>query len=89
MGKSILSLHCVTQRCFRKEMRESNSPMVLWDYCIERRVLTHKAVLRTLFQAQVKTPHECTFGNQSDISNHFLILDGGNGCIIVILVPFF
>ena len=50
-------------------MRESNSPMVLWYYAIERRTLIHNAVPRPLFQAQGKTPHECTFGNQSDISN--------------------
>ena len=53
----------------RKDMRESNSPMVLWDYCIERRALIHNAVPRPLFQAQGKTPHECTFGVQNDISN--------------------
>ena len=42
--------------------------MVLWDYAIERRALIHNAVPRLLFQAQGKTPHQCTFGNQSDIS---------------------
>ena len=52
----------------RKDMRESNSPMVLWDYAIERRALIHNAVPRPLFQAQGKTPHECTFGVQNDIS---------------------
>ena len=50
-------------------MRESNSPMVLWDYAIERRALIHNAFPRPLFQAQGKTLHECTFGNPSDISN--------------------
>ena len=43
--------------------------MVLWDYAIERRALIHNSVPHPLSQAQGKTPHECTFGNQSDISN--------------------
>ena len=50
-------------------MRESNSPMVLWDYAIEHRALIHNTALRPLLQAQGKTPHECTFGNQSNSSN--------------------
>ena len=70
----------------RKDMRESNSPMVLWDYAIERRALIHNAVPRPLFQAQGKTPHECTFVNQSDISNA-CNLAGMNGFITMILVP--
>ena len=41
----------------RKDMRDSNSPMVLWNYAIERRALMHNAVPRPLFQAQGKTPH--------------------------------
>ena len=52
----------------RKDMRQSNSPMVLWDFAIERRALIHNAVPRPLFQAQGKSPHECTFGVQGDIS---------------------
>ena len=52
-----------------KHMRESNSPMVLWDYEIQHRAIIHNAVPRPLFKYQGKTPHECTFGYQSDISN--------------------
>ena len=50
-------------------MRDSNSTMALWDYTIELRDLTHNSVPLPLFKAQVKKPHEYTFGNQSDISN--------------------
>ena len=50
-------------------MRESNSPMALWDYVTERRALIHNAVPYPLFQDKGKKPHECTFGNQSNISN--------------------
>ena len=42
----------------RKDTRESNSPIVLWDYAIELRALIHNAVPRPLFQAQGKTPYE-------------------------------
>ena len=54
---------------FRKDTRESNSPMVLCDCAIERRTLIRNAVPRALLQDQGKTPHECTFGNQSRNSN--------------------
>ena len=53
----------------RKYTRESKSPMVLWDYTIERRTLIHSTVPRHIFEAQGKTPNEHTFGNQSDISS--------------------
>ena len=53
----------------RKDMRESNSPMVLWDYCMERRTRIHNAVPRSLFQTNGLTPHEATFGAPGDISN--------------------
>ena len=49
-------------------MRQSNSPMVLWDYAIERRALIHNVVPRPLFQNSGLTPHESTFGVQGDIS---------------------
>ena len=53
----------------RRDMRNSNSPMSLWCYCIERRAKIHNAVPRPLFQAQGQTPYTCTFGVQNDISN--------------------
>ena len=43
--------------------------MVPWDFEIEHRTLTHNAVTRPIFQDQGKKTHECTVGNQSDISN--------------------
>ena len=57
----------------RQDMRVSNSPMVLWDYAIERRACIHNAVPRPLFQNKGLTPHAATFGVEGDISNicHF------------------
>jgi hypothetical protein len=53
----------------RKDMRSSNSPMVLWDYAITRRALIHNAIPRPLFQSNGQTPYANTFGVQGDISN--------------------
>ena len=53
----------------RRDTRQSNLPMSLWCYCIERRSNIHNAITRPLFQAQGRSPHVCTFGVQGDISN--------------------
>jgi hypothetical protein len=53
----------------RKDMRASNSPLVLWDYCIERRALIHNAMPRPLFQLNGMNPYMATLGEQGDISN--------------------
>ena len=53
----------------RQDMRRSNAPIVLWDYCLERRANIHNAIPRPLFQNNGATPHEATFGEQGDISN--------------------
>ena len=34
----------------RKDLRQSNAPMVLWDYCIQRRAQIHNVTPRNLFQ---------------------------------------
>ena len=52
-----------------KDQKQADSPMVLWDYCMERRSLIHNVVPRPLFQANGLSPHEITFGSQADISN--------------------
>ena len=53
----------------RKDMRASNSPMTLWDHCIERRANIHNAIPRPLFQSNGLSPHTSTFGEEGDISN--------------------
>ena len=60
----------------RKDLRVSNCPLVLWDYCAERRALIHNLIPRDLFQSAGKSPIESTFGTQ-DISNlcHFAWFD--------------
>ena len=53
----------------RRDVRQSNSPMTLWCYCIEQRAKIQNAIPRPIFQAQGRSPHVCTFGVQGDISN--------------------
>ena len=53
----------------RKDLRISNSPLVLWDFCMEMRALIHNVTPRDLFQLNGNTPQVTTFGVQGDISN--------------------
>ena len=59
----------ILKEAVRKDMRKADSPLVLWDYCLERRALIHNAIPRHLFQANGLSPHEITFGTEGDILN--------------------
>ena len=59
----------LSKEAVRKDLRESNSPMSLWCYCIQCRARIHNAIPCPLFQTQGQTPHAATFGVQGDISN--------------------
>ncbi len=50
-------------------MRASGSPLVLWDYCMERRALIYQVTAKNLFQLNGTTPHTFTFGMDVDLSN--------------------
>jgi hypothetical protein len=45
-----------------KDLCESGSPIVLWDYCMERRALISQATSKKLFQLQGSNPYTATFG---------------------------
>ena len=53
----------------RKDMRSANSPLVLWDYCMERRALIYQVTARKLFQLNGSNPHTVTLGTEADISH--------------------
>ncbi len=55
------------KEAIRKDMRETNSPLVLWDYCLERRVLIFQVTAKKLFQLNGTNPHTATFGMEADI----------------------
>ena len=59
----------ILKEAVRKDLRQSNSPMILWDYAIERRALIYNLTPRPLFQLNGLTPYEFTFGEMGDISN--------------------
>lgn len=52
----------------RKDIRESNSPLVFWDYCTERRVSIHNLTSRDSFKLQGESPYTALTGEQADIS---------------------
>ncbi len=53
----------------RKDMCSSGSPLVLWDYCMERRALIFQISAKKLFQLNGTNPHTSTFGTKTDISH--------------------
>ena len=59
----------LVKEAVRKDMREQNSPLVLWDYCVERRAKIFSLTARDLFQLNGTNPHTATFGDEGDISN--------------------
>ena len=53
-----------------KDLRDTGSPIVLWDYCMERQVLISQVTAKKeLFQLHGTNPHTATFGTQADILN--------------------
>ena len=53
----------------RKDMKEADSPMVFWDYCIERRARIHNLTAKSNFKLHGSTPYTVTTGEEGDISN--------------------
>ena len=53
----------------RKDMRESNSPLCLWDYCVERRARINNLTAKNVFKLHGSTPHTVTTGDEGNISN--------------------
>ena len=53
----------------RKYLSESNSPIALWDYCMERQALIFNCTAKKLFQLNGTNPYTATLGDQADISN--------------------
>jgi hypothetical protein len=50
----------------RKDMKDQDSPMVFWDYCIERRARIHNLTAKSLHGSN---PYTLTLGEEGDISN--------------------
>ncbi len=59
----------LVKKSTRKDLRDAGSPIVLWDYCMECRVLIYQVTAKKLFQLHGMNPHTATFRTQADISN--------------------
>jgi hypothetical protein len=57
------------KQAVRKDMLESDCPIVLWDYCVEWRARVNNMTAKDLFQLQSMNPHLATTGEEGDISN--------------------
>ena len=53
----------------RQDMKDSNSPMVFWDYCLERRARIHNLTAKSNFKLHGLNPYTVTTGDEGDISN--------------------
>ena len=53
----------------RKDMHEANSPMVFWDYCIERRAHINNLMAKSNFKLHCSNAHTLTMQEEGDISN--------------------
>jgi hypothetical protein len=53
----------------RKDMREQNSPLVFWDYCMERRARITNLTAKSNFKLEGTNAHTMLTGEEGDISN--------------------
>jgi len=59
----------LVKEAVRKDMKESDSPLAFWDYCVERRARIHNLTARKLFSLHGTTPYTALTGEEGDISN--------------------
>ena len=52
----------------RKDMRESDLPMCLWDCCVERQARINNLMAKNNFKLHGMTPHTATLAEEGDIS---------------------
>ena len=52
-----------------KDMREADSPLAFWDYCIERRARVHNLTAKDMFQLHGTNPYAALTKEEGDISN--------------------
>jgi hypothetical protein len=53
----------------RKDMKSSNCPIAMWDYCLERRARINNLTARDLFQLHGTAAHTVLTTEEGDISN--------------------
>ena len=53
----------------RKDMKEVDSSLAFWYYCVEYRVKVHNVTAKNLFQLHGSNPYELLPGEEGDTSN--------------------
>ena len=53
----------------RKDMQATDSPLNLWDYCVERRARVNNLTAGNMLALTGRNPHFHTFNDEGDISN--------------------
>ena len=53
----------------QKDMCESNSPMSVWDYCVERRARINNLTAKDNFMLHGMMPHTATLVEEGDVSS--------------------
>ena len=57
------------KEAIRKDMRDANSPMLFWNYCLERRAQIHNLTAKSNFKLHGSNAHTVTTGEEGDISS--------------------
>ena len=58
----------IIKEAVRKDMKEAGSPLVFWDYCIERRARINNLTAKNVFSLHGTSPHTDLTGEEGDIS---------------------
>eukprot|EP00957_Ditylum_brightwellii_P058261 4417681-Ditylum_brightwellii.AAC.1 len=53
----------------RKDMKTSNCPLAVWDYCVERRARINNLTPKHMFSLHGQSPHTDLYGEEGNISN--------------------
>ena len=53
----------------RKDMKYSNCPVTLWNYCVERRARINSTTAKDIFQLRLSKGHNKLTGDEGDIFN--------------------
>ena len=59
----------IIKAAVRKDMLATNSPLSLWDYCVERRARVNNMTAGNLFQLEGRNPHYHVYKEEGDISH--------------------
>ena len=52
----------------KKDLVQSNCPICLWDYCLERSVRINNLTAKDIFNLKGETPYTTVFGREGDLS---------------------